>query len=197
VGAFPHDATQASGRVFVADERGNTVTVVDGRRALRTLPAPVQPGGIAAGANGRRVAVVAVRERVVRAIDALGYRSLGQAPAGGGPTHIVSDGRNRIYVADTHGGALLLLHFKPRLEIVRRVALPGAPYGLAIDRERARLWVTLTARNRLVELTANGQPRPLRSFPTVAQPNAVAVDERSGRVFVAGKRAGVIQMLDP
>ena len=97
---------------------------------------------------------------------------------------------------DTDGDGLLVFRTRPRLELDRRVALAGAPYGIAIDRVRRRLWVTLTARNRLVELTMNGRPRPLRELPAVRQPDAVAVDERTGRVFVTG-RAGSLQVVDP
>jgi DNA-binding beta-propeller fold protein YncE len=37
----------------------------------------------------------------------------------------------------------------------------------------------------------------LRTFPTVPQPNSVAVDPRSGRVFVASRKDGTLQLLDP
>jgi DNA-binding beta-propeller fold protein YncE len=80
---------------------------------------------------------------------------------------------------------------------VRRVHLAGRPYGIAIDRRRERLWITLTARNAVVELPAHGRPRILRRFPTVRQPNTVAVDELTGRVFVAGRSDGTLQLLDP
>ena len=70
----------------------------------------------------------------------------------------------------------------------------GAPYGIALDRERRRYWVTLTARNEVVELTDR---RLLRRFPTVRQPNSVAVDAQSGRVFVASRKDGTLQFFDP
>jgi DNA-binding beta-propeller fold protein YncE len=52
----------------------------------------------------------------------------------------------------------------------------------------------LTAENRLVELTDR---RALRTFPTVRQPNSVAVDPTTGRVFVASRRTGTVQLFDP
>ena len=130
------------------------------------------------------------RELVVR--DAVTGAPLDHAPAGVGPTHVVSDG-DRLFVVDTEGDGLLLFELRPRLELIRRVALPGSPYGIAIDRRRRRLWVTLTATNRLVEVTANGRPRPLRSLPSVRQPNAVGVDERTGRVVVIGDRVQIVE----
>ena len=198
VGAFPHDATAAGRLVFVGDERGNTVTVLDGRRRVGAFPVATQPGGLAAVADGRQVAVVSVRERLVELHDAGDRRRLARVAAGVGPTHVVSDARfDRLYVTDTDGNALLVFETRPQLELVRRVHLPGAPYGIAIDEQRHRLWVTLTGANEVVELPAHGRPHVLRRFPTARQPDTVAVDAGTGRVFVTGRHAGVVQLLEP
>jgi DNA-binding beta-propeller fold protein YncE len=197
VGRFPHDAAAVGGRIFVGDELGDTVSVIEEGRVIERLEAPIQPGGVVAAGSNTRVAIVAVRERVVEVFDARTLRSVGKADAGVGPTHVVSDGGDLLYVVDTQGDALLLFHLSPRLELVRRVYLKGAPYGITIDRRRGRLWVTLTESNRVVELAAGGQPRVLRSFPTVRQPNTVGVDEKSGRVFVASRTDGTLQLFDP
>jgi len=197
VGKFPHDATAAGGRILVANEFGNTVSVVEDGRVVRTLPAPLQPGGVVGAAGGSLAGLIAVRERVLELYDARSLRSLGRLPAGVGPTHLVSDGGNLLFVIDTQGNALLLYRLRPKLELNRRVFLPGTPYGVAIDQRRKRLWVTLTERNEVVELTATGGPRPLRSFPTVRQPNTVAVNPDTGRVFIASRADGTLQILDP
>lgn len=196
-GRYPHDAAAAGGRVFVGDERGDATTVLEGARRVATLRGAIQPGGLAAARGGRAVAVVSVRERVVELYDARTLRRLGRASAGVGPTHVVSDGRERLYVTDTAGDALLVFALRPRLRLARRVSLPGSPYGIALDAARRRLWVTLTARNAVAELPAHGRPHPLRRLPTVRQPDSVAVDPATGRVFVTGRDAGVLQLLDP
>jgi DNA-binding beta-propeller fold protein YncE len=196
-GRYPHDATAASGRIFVGDERGGSTTVFQGARRVATLRGAIQPGGLATAREGRVVAVVSVRERVVELYDARTLRRLGRASAGVGPTHVVSNGHGLLYVTDTAGGALLVFVLRPRLKLVRRVWLPGSPYGIALDPQRHRLWVTLTARNEVVELPAHGRPHPLRRFPTARQPDSVAVDPGTARVFVTGRTAGVLQLLDP
>jgi sugar lactone lactonase YvrE len=117
-------------------------------------------------------------------------------PVGVGPTHVVTDGKNLAYVVDTAGDGLLVIRLRPTFEITRRVHVPGSPYGLAIDRRRGRLWVTATGTNELVQLAAGARPRPLRRFPTVRQPDRVAVEEATGRVFVTGRLDGTLQRLD-
>jgi len=106
---------------------------------------------------------------------------------------VVRGERGLAYVVDTAGDGLLVFETTGELRILRRYPLAGAPYGAASDLRNGRLWVTLTARNELVELATSARPHRLDSFPTVRQPDAVAVDAR-GRVFVAGEE---LQVLDP
>lgn len=196
VGAQPHDATDVGGRIFVGDERGDTVTVLgrDGRAGQFRVAR--QPGGLAPAGDGRQVAVVSVRDRVLELFDATTFERLAVVNAGVGPTHVVSDGEQTLYVTDTAGDALLVFKTEPELRLVRRLAMPTSPYGIALDRRRKRLFVTLTGTNRLVKLWTNG-PRTVANVPTVRQPDTVAVDERTGRAFVTGRVAGVLQLLDP
>jgi hypothetical protein len=100
-------------------------------------------------------------------------------------------------VTDTTAGAVLIYRIVPELTLVRRYRLAGAPYAIAYDRVRRRLWVTLTATNRLAELTAGRRIRLLRTHAAVRQPAAVAVDEVTGAVTVTGREQGALQLLDP
>jgi len=196
VGAYPHDVVAAGDRVFVGDERGATVSVLERGRVVRRIRVALQPGGLAVLDGGRVLAVVSVRERVVELFDTRTLARLGRAPAGVGPTHLVSDGRSTLYVIDTAGDGLLVFRLRPKLALTRRYALPGAPYGVAADRSRNRLWVTLTRTNEVVELAAGARPHELARFAAPRQPDTVAVDERTGRVFVTGTAGGVLQVLD-
>jgi DNA-binding beta-propeller fold protein YncE len=83
----------------------------------------------------------------------------------------------------------------PERELVRRLYLPGGPCGIALDAEHGRLFVTLPASNEVVELPAYGRPHVLRRWPTVRQPNSVAVDPVTRRVYVAGLRPSALQVL--
>jgi DNA-binding beta-propeller fold protein YncE len=171
----PPLATTPAGRVVVSG---------------RELPRPAA-GGTAVTAGGR-VAVLNRRERALELFEARRRRSLGRIHVGIGPTHVVARGE-RLFVVDTRGDGLIEVHTDP-LRVHRRTHLHGAPYGIAFDPVRKRFWVTLTASNRVAELTDR---RVLRTFPTVRQPNSVAVDPDSGRVFVASRRDGSLQLLDP
>jgi DNA-binding beta-propeller fold protein YncE len=137
--------------------------------------------------DGRAVARLDPRNRVLAVGGA-------RAAAGVGPTQAASDGHRLVFVVDAQGDGLLLFRTRPHLVLRSRVFLPGRPYAVAIDPRRQRLWVTLTATNRVAEVTANGRPRLLRTLPTVRQPDAIAVD-RSGAVRVYGARPRTVQVL--
>jgi DNA-binding beta-propeller fold protein YncE len=101
-------------------------------------------------------------------------------------------------VIDTRGDAVLFYSLTPSLRRIGRLALPGTPYGVAYDPVRDRLWVTLTATNRLVGIDPDAaHPRVVTTLTTVRQPNTVAVDSATGRLFVTGTDGGVLQLVGP
>jgi DNA-binding beta-propeller fold protein YncE len=194
-GHQPHDAAGVAGRWFVGDELGARVSVVTRGRTTASFRVATQPGGLAPLAG--RLAVVSVRRRVLEIYDTRTLARLASANAGVGPTHIACLPDGPCLVADTTGNALLRFVLQPHLELVRSQYLPGGPYGMALDPARNRLWVTLPAKNQVVELPARAHPHVLRRFPTVRQPNSVAVDERTGRVFITGRTDGELEWFDP
>ena len=156
-----------------------------------TAPDPAPPTEALVD-RGRKLAVLSPRERTLELYDAGTRERLDAAPAGAGPTHVVAGEGGLAYVVDTAGDGLLVFETRGRLRIRRRYPLLGAPYAAASDLRHGRLWVTLTARNQLVELATSARPHRLNVYPSVRQPNGVAVD-RSGRVYVHGDQ---LQLLD-
>lgn len=198
VGTFPHGVIQSGDRIFVADELGGRISVIRGQRVIATLGGLTQPGGLAIADH--RLAVVDVRTRRLVVYDERSLRSVGNVAGGVGPTHAVADRTGQVVVADTQGRTLRIYRLTPTVRLVRRVALPGTPYGIAIDAVHRRVWVALTSSNRVLgyQLTA-GATRRIANYPTVRQPNTIAVDPVGERLFVASRTANQLQTirLDP
>jgi DNA-binding beta-propeller fold protein YncE len=154
---------------------------------------------VAAAPDGSSVVVVGVRGRRIEAYTP-GGRALGTAPAGVGPTHVAAGPGGLFYVADTEGGAVLVYTVTsdgPRL-LGRVATRPGTPYGIAVDTRRNLLYVTLTATNELESFRISGRTLvPAEVWPAVRQPNSVAVDEATGRVFVASHTGSQLELIDP
>jgi hypothetical protein len=110
--------------------------------------------------------------------------------AGQGATTLAADPLGRVLVADTRGGQLLVYGVDP---LILRQAYPvrQAPYGLAGSRNLA--WVSLTASNVVIGYDlSTGIPVERARYPTVQQPNTLALDEASDTLYVvSGSGAGV------
>jgi len=198
VGDFPHNAAATrSGRILVANEKATTASVIEDGRELEKIETPLQPGGVAVTKNGL-AGIVGVRGLIMEVFEADTLKSVGRVDAGEGPTHVRAGPENRFYVTDTRGDAVLIYGTSPELERIGRVSLPGSPYGIAIDLQRDQLWVTLTAKQQVVRFALEGDSlREISRYPTVRQPNTVAVDPNSGRVFIASRAEDQLQILDP
>ncbi|MCA1731147.1 MAG: YncE family protein [Actinobacteria bacterium] len=196
VGTSPHDAAAApDGRIFVGNEYGDNVSVVQDDSETEKIETAQHPGGVAITDDGL-VGVVSVGELSLQVFDANTLESQGSVDAGEGPTHIVAGPENRFYVTDTSGDAILVYEARPKPAQIGSVSLSGSPYGIAIDPERGHLWVTID--KYAVQYALEGDTlREISRYPTVNKPNTVAVDTGSGRVFVAGRANGELQILDP
>lgn len=197
VGRHPHDATEAAGVTFVADEYAGLVSLVKGGDVARTVDVEGQPGGIAA--VGDTVGLVDVRRRVLKVLDAPSGDVVATLPAGEGPTHAAA-ARGSLYVVDTQGDAILRYSLDPKPRFLGRFPVTGTPYGIAVDEPGGRLFVTQTRSNRVVELrmdpSADGAGLSAgRSFPTARQPNSAAFDPGTGRLFISGNADGVLQTI--
>jgi DNA-binding beta-propeller fold protein YncE len=197
VGEYPHAAVQtADGTIGVADELGGAFVLIRAGRVVHRFADVTQPGGLAA--VGDETGVVDVRDRTLALYDTRIPKRAGVVHAGAGPTHMVADRRGHLQVVDTRGGRLLTFEVTPELRQIGEMRLGGTPYGIAYDDVRDRLWVTLTARNQVVGVDLGRQrPAVAATFPTVRQPNTVAVDPATGRVFVASRTDGTVQLIDP
>jgi DNA-binding beta-propeller fold protein YncE len=198
VGHQPHDAIPVGAdTVFVADELANTVHIIRDGKVFRVVPAPLQPGGMAANPAGTRALVVGVRGRRIYEYTSSG-NLLGEANCGQGPTHAVTGDGGLYWVADTNGGAVLGFRMGAHGPVqVATIPVGPEPYGMAFDTRTDTVWVTLTGENELLGLHMRGDTVASRTFyDTPRQPNTVAVDQATGEVVVAGAtQPGELQFL--
>lgn len=189
VGKSPHDATAVDGGYVAGDEFGRSFTLVTGHTA-RTVTEVDQPGGVVG--YGDTFALVDVGDFSVSTWNVSDGTKIAQLPAGSGPTHGARVG-DKLVVTDTRGGHLITYRENP-LKQLSSIDLPGGPYGIAVDPTGPVVWVTLTATNQVVGYDVSGDtPRELERLTTVDQPDTVAAD--GADIWVAGKRAGVVQHL--
>ncbi|HEY5336258.1 MAG TPA: hypothetical protein VIJ71_09580 [Mycobacteriales bacterium] len=184
----PHNVTQLPDGVIVTiDELANSVTASRGDTVLGTIGGIIQPGG--ATEEGGYAAVVEVRGRILDVFAGDPFKLVGRVAVGEGPTHDRGLGHGTVAVADTTGNKVFIVRVSSKPKVLTSFDVPHQPYGLAVDKTRNRLWVASSGDNILYEYAIGKPgrtPTLIRSFPTVQQPNSLAVIPSTGQVIVAG-----------
>ncbi|AUS81061.1 hypothetical protein C1701_25030 [Actinoalloteichus sp. AHMU CJ021] len=187
-------ATRFDSTTGLAHAEEGVVTLDRGDEAVR-VEGFHQPVEVIA-AEGRVFVLDVAESAVIRLDEQEREKGLGLR-AGEGATNAVTDSYGRILVTETRSGELLAFSAEPFL-LRQRYPVPGAPYGIAYDEERDLAWVTLTETNELVGYEMlGGEPVEVHRFPTVRQPNEVAVDPSTGAVFVGSAAGEGIQVVRP
>jgi len=190
----PVSATTYDGRTLVALKDERAVAVVKDYRVQRRITGDLMSADQVLSTGKNAVVLDRLRNAVFE-LDVPGAGVKQGLRAGQGATNAVTDRFGRVLVTDTRGGALLAFSVDPLL-LRQNYPVPGAPYAIAYDRERDIAWVTLTKTNEVVGYEVAGeQPKEKYRFPTVSQPNTVAVDPSSGRVIVASGTGDGIQVI--
>jgi len=188
----------AHGVVTVGDRTvvalGDRLVVLDGNRVI---PGFIDATRLIPAAGGTKIWVLDRGRSAVSVVDLSTGEISPALRAGNGAASAVADRFGRLLVTDTRDGELLAFAGDPPV-LRQRFPLPGAPYALAYDGRRDLVWVTLTGRDEVVGLgVAGGEPVIVHRVPTVHQPDAVAVDPVSGRVYVVSASGAGLQVIDP
>jgi len=190
----PVSAAQVDDHTLVAVRDRKAIAVVNGDRVFRMITGDLLSADQVVSTGTGAVVLDRLRNAVFE-LD-LDNASITQGlRAGQGATNAVTDRFGRVLVADTRGDALLAFSLDPLL-LRQNFPVAGAPYGLAYDQQRDLLWVTLTETNEVVGYdVAGGEPTEKVRYPSVEQPDFVAVEPSSGRVIVASGTGKGVQVI--
>ncbi|GAA2999822.1 YncE family protein [Actinokineospora diospyrosa] len=196
VDGSPAAATSYQGDTLVAVRDRRQIAVLDADQAPRLISGSLLSADQVFSTGPDALVLDRLRNAVFRLDVAKGTVGEGLR-AGQGSTNGVTDRWGRVLITDTRGGALLAFSANPLL-MRQRYPVPGSPYGIAYDAKRDLAWVTLTETNEVVAYQVGGEePIERHRYPTVAQPNSVAVDAATGRVVVASGNGGGVQVVQP
>ncbi|MBB4910698.1 YncE family protein [Actinophytocola algeriensis] len=190
----PVSTAAFDGRTLVAMRDERAVAVVKDAKVQRMISGDMMSADQVVSAGKGAVVLDRLRNAVFE-LDVPGATIAQGLRAGQGATNAVADRFGRVLVTDTRGGALLAFSLDPLL-MRQNYPVAGAPYAITYDSKRDLAWVTLTETNEVVGYDVAGEePKEKYRFPTVSQPNTVAVDPRTGRVIVASGTGDGIQVI--
>jgi DNA-binding beta-propeller fold protein YncE len=177
-------AVLSDGRVAVGTANGR-VLVFDGERVVARV------GGFASvdalAAVGNSLVALDVRQSMVIEVNIADQAHGLALRTGQGAAQLATDHWGRVLVTDPRTRELTVYSANP-LMMRQRIPTTSAPYAVTYDNVHEIAWVTLTETNEVVGYDlSTGTAREVHRYPTVRQPNAIAVDPETGELFVAGE----------
>ena len=197
VARYPHN-TEAGLRPTatssMTERFGDSAAVLHNDKIIQRFNDLTQPGGVIV--NSDIAVIINIEAFSITGYDLSVPKRVTRLDAGKGPTHLVMAGDNAVAVTDTRGDRIHFYSVDP-LELTDELALKGRPYGIAADAESETVWITLTKRNQVVGLDISGdKPIELARFPTVRQPNTIAVSPGADTLWVTGTSGGEVQRIE-
>lgn len=187
---FTAIARRADGRLVLGSADGSALTLAEDNSVAGAADVFARVDAIVA--QGDTAVVLDRSQTSVTEVNPDGSAGLALR-AGLGATTIAADALDRVLVADTRGGQLLVFGVDPLIE---RQAYPvgGSPYGIAGS--TSLVWVSQTATNTVVGYDlATGIPVEKVRYPTVQQPNALAFDDATDTLYVVSGAGGGVQVI--
>ena len=178
--AIAHDL----GRGFTTNGGDTSATIFDIRtlRQIGRVVTGIRPDAIAYDSASGRVFTMNVGSDDATAIDAAQGKVVGTVPLGGRPEFAVTDGRGRLFVNLEDSSAVQVLDTRTLKPVARWPLWPGTePTGLAIDRERHRLFAVCADSVMIVMDSENG--RVIASLPIGRGVDAAGFDPATRRAY--------------
>lgn len=193
LGGRPGAIVSGGGRIWVADEGGAGVTVIDGQKARvikRGLAPHAAPLRLAVGAGGLWVSSASTG--TVRRID-LGTMAVGPPIlAGRGPAG-VTVGHGLVWVANSRGGTVSRVDPSLHTVIGAPIAVGKQPGG--IDAGTEAVWVANSAESSVVRLDLTSGDQIGDPIGIGPKPGAVVVGPEA--VWVANNGDGTVTRIEP
>ncbi|WP_188585568.1 YncE family protein [Gordonia jinhuaensis] len=175
----------SDGRVQVVGAR--TVDVIDGF---------VRVDAIAVASDGQTMVLDRAQSSATE-LD-VDKRSLGPAQrVGNGGTEMSVDHVNRFLISNTRDDQFIVIAGHPPI-MQMRYPVSGGPYAVDYDDTRDLAWVVSTGNSTAQAFDLKtGIPEERHRFATVGQADSMAVDQRTGTVYLLSARGEGLQVVSP
>ncbi|NMD54235.1 MULTISPECIES: YncE family protein [Tsukamurella] len=181
------------GRSLLAGTSDGRIVALGGSSGPKTITGPVEASRLLV--HDGDVAVVDRLQSSVSEVDVAGGKLGKGLRVGRGITNAAVDQYGRLFAVDTGKNQVIGYTIAPLME---RFLYPeaGSPWAVDYDGTDKLMWVTRTATNEVVGYALNtGIPEQRKLYPTVRQPNAIAVDPKTGTLYVQSATGAGIQAI--
>jgi YVTN family beta-propeller protein len=203
-------ARASGGWIYTADEKGNTITVVDlALETAMTIKVPISPHNVQISGDGRLLLATGVASghgahdgKVVPG-RLLAYDSgdvargpIADIPVGPHPAHVVTDRDGRLaYVSDSAENAVYVIDIGAR-EVLGRIATGRYPHGLRISPDGRELYTANIKGNTVSVIDLAGR-REVARIAVGKSPVQVGFTPDGRRLYVSLNAENAVAVLDP
>ena len=189
--------TALADRIFVSNERGNTVTVIDAAtwEVITEFPAGLRPRGITVSPDGKKLYVCASDDNLVRVFDTTTFEELHTLPSGPDPElFVLEPNGRRLYIANEDDNLVTVVDTQTR-EVLAEVPVGVEPEGMAISPNAA--FVVNTSETTNMAHFIDTETNAIKYNMLVDQrPRYAEYTSDGKRLFVTAEIGGTVSVFD-
>jgi YVTN family beta-propeller protein len=191
-------------RVYVANEEGSSIDVIDGssNTLITSVHVGPKPRHVAVDPEAKRVYVTRYFCRCVSVVDAETNLPIGDVPVAGNPVGIaVNSTTGRVYVATledrTQGGSFdgLVVIDAATNTVVAAAVVGATPVGVAVNPDTSWVYVTSAGSSTISVLDA-ASLEVLATIPVSGVSDDVVVNPATGQVYAPNPLANTVEVID-
>lgn len=192
----PGSPAQVSGSVWVADETGDSLTVLDAsaNTVATTLTGIAGPHNVQVGSNPDIVYATSAASAMVVAIAADTYEVVATARTGPHPAHVIEAPNGKVYVANSDDGSVSVFR-SGNLEPLGRIDVGGMPHGLRAAADGSVIVVANHSTGAL-DVVDPGSDSVRFSVPVGAGPAQVAVSADGRHAYTGISEPATVVKVD-
>lgn len=184
-------------RIFVSNERSNTVTVIDGEtwEVINEFDAGLRPRGITVSPDNTKLYVCASDDNLVRVFDTTTFEELHTLPSGPDPElFVLEPNGRRLYIANEDDNLVTVVDTETH-EVLAEVPVGVEPEGMAISPNSA--FVVNTSETTNMAHFIDTETNIIKFNMLVDQrPRYAEYTSDGTRLFVTAEIGGTVSVFD-
>jgi len=181
-----------TGMVYVVNSSEHSVSVIDGKTdaVVATVPTPARSYAVAVDEVNNKVYVANIFTNLFTIIDGV-TNTATNVPAGSADAIVVDNGRKRVYLL--HYETDNIVEFDPATGAIAKFPA-GAMHEWGILRSGKTLYVTHVQDSNIAAIDLD--THAIRTLPTGYMPCAIAINSKTGQLYVANYGDGSVTIFD-
>ena len=194
--AMALDSAAATGRIFVSNEKGDSVSVIDTQtnQVIKTIAVGKRPRGVGLAPDGSAVYVAISGENHIAVIDPNSLEVKGQFPSGDDPEAFAVHKNGNIYVSNENDAKASV--YDPHTgKLIAEIEVGIEPEGVAISPDGTRAIVTSESTNML-HIIAIPEHTVINSILVGARPRSATFSADGKLAYATSEIGGEVKKVD-